>query len=159
MFSKLVSNPVLMFHIFVHVLCVEYKMSGTVCWIHCSLSVDYGLAIINGEVILTKADSSDDRQARIILLSKFRQTGVHCIDIDPIPLLFNVALVDSPYVRRWSQGRGRQPRVCAGDQRHRRCIEAPFFGPRWPGKPFPFSYGLLLMHVRCVRFISSTPSR
>jgi hypothetical protein len=33
--------------------------------IHCRTSDDYSLAIVDGEVILTKADQRDDRQARL----------------------------------------------------------------------------------------------
>nr|XP_040258924.1 uncharacterized protein LOC120976149 [Aegilops tauschii subsp. strangulata] len=44
---------------------MKCKMSRTTCWIHSKMSDDSVVAIINGEVVLTKANQSDERQARI----------------------------------------------------------------------------------------------
>ncbi|KAM3355467.1 hypothetical protein ACQJBY_025943 [Aegilops geniculata] len=41
---------------------MKYKMSTTTCWIHSRMSDDSVVAIINGEVAMTKANQSDERQ-------------------------------------------------------------------------------------------------
>ncbi|KAF7034011.1 hypothetical protein CFC21_045082 [Triticum aestivum] len=41
---------------------MEYKMSRTTCWIHSRMSDDSVVAIINGEVVMTNANRSDERQ-------------------------------------------------------------------------------------------------
>jgi hypothetical protein len=40
--------------------------------IHCRASDDYSLAIVDGDVILTKSDPNDDHQARLRSIFCFR---------------------------------------------------------------------------------------
>jgi hypothetical protein len=65
--------------------------------IHCRASDDYSLAIVDGDVILTKADPNDDRQARLRSIFSFRFLFASpCFQRS---LVFNAALAQGREVR------------------------------------------------------------